>query len=125
MKEQTLLDKAIDNYEIACALFELYADDEAKLNFVGCHLEQAVELFIKHTLEINGVKYKQTHDITVLMEQCQSAGLQIPGEEYIDDNSEMFTSWESKTRYIKDYYIQKRKVAKAIQNLREIIKKET
>ena len=60
MKEnETLLDKANQNLNIANTLYETYRyDDEAYLNYVGYHLQQSVELSLKFCLEINGVDRK-------------------------------------------------------------------
>ena len=37
------------------------------INLVGYHLQQAVELSIKYTLEMNGVSYPNTHRIEDLI----------------------------------------------------------
>ena len=51
---ESLLDKAIQNYNVAVNIRNTLSDDEAYLNYVGYHLQQAVELALKHIMEING-----------------------------------------------------------------------
>ncbi len=53
MKNQTLLDKAMQNLYCAKALFQSLGNDEVYLNYVGYHLQQAVEMSIKYNLELN------------------------------------------------------------------------
>ena len=116
MKEnETLLDKANQNLNIANTLYETYRyDDEAYLNYVGYHLQQSVELSLKFCLEINGVEYPKTHDITQLIALINKSEVDIPLTEYIDDHSEMFSLWESRTRYILNYRLEEKKVERAL-----------
>ena len=104
MKEnETLLDKANQNLNIANTLYETYRyDDEAYLNYVGYHLQQSVELSLKFCLEINGVEYPKTHDITQLIALINKSEVDIPLTEYIDDHSEMFSTIQNASiKYIK------------------------
>lgn len=112
MKEnETLLDKANQNLNIANTLYETYRyDDEAYLNYVGYHLQQSVELSLKFCLEINGVEYPKTHDITQLIALINKSEVDIPLTEYIDDHSEMFSLRESRTRYILNYRLEEKKL---------------
>lgn len=111
---ETLFDKARQNYNVANMIRKEMGEDEAYLNYIGYHLQQAVELTLKYGLEINGVEYSKTHDITQLLLACKSNDINIGVTEYIDDHSEMFTLWESKTRYITNYRLEKEKIDKAI-----------
>ena len=53
---ETLLDKAIQNLNCAMVIYNSeLIEDEAYLNYVGYHLQQAVELSIKNTLEMSGI----------------------------------------------------------------------
>lgn len=57
---ETLLDKSIQNLNYAKILYSSELTlDEAYLNYVGYHLQQAVELSIKYMLEMNGVEYSK------------------------------------------------------------------
>ena len=60
MNNETLLDKAVQNLNCATIIFNSnLVQDEVYLNYVGYHLQQAVELSIKYTLENNGVEYNK------------------------------------------------------------------
>ena len=54
-KDETLLDLAKRNMEIANILYAHKETDEGFLNHVGYHLQQCVELTIKHFLETHGI----------------------------------------------------------------------
>ena len=112
---ETLLDKAVQNLNCAKTLYnsELIFD-EAYLNYVGYHLQQAVELSIKYMLEINGVEYSKTHDIEQLIQLAKNNNVELYISNYIYEKAEMFSSWEAKTRYIMNYKLEKNKVSTAI-----------
>lgn len=114
-KTETLLDKAVQNLNCAKALYNSeLVEDEAYLNYVGYHLQQAVELSIKYQLELNGVEYNKTHDIEQLIQLAKASGVELFITDYIDDKAEMFSSWEAKTRYILNYKLEERKVSAAL-----------
>ena len=81
--------------------------DKAKQNYVGYHLHQAVEIAIKYELSIHAVPYQKIHDITQLIQLANQNGVDLDLPEYIDEHSEMFTLWESRTRYIINYRLEK------------------
>ena len=113
-EEKTLFDKARTNYEVAAILLANSGDDEAFLNQAGYHLQQAVELAIKFELEISGVEYVKTHDIDQLIRLAKNNKVDLHLPEYIEDHSEMFSAWESKTRYILGYLIEREKIEKSL-----------
>lgn len=113
-KEETLLDIAERNYRMAKALMNAEDDDEGFLCGIGYHLQQSVELAIKHFLEEEGIRYEFTNDITALISCAKDNNVDTHIPEYIDEHSEMFTSWESKTRYIKGFRIELRKIERAM-----------
>ena len=126
--KETLYDRAKSNYKFACKNFEFKTDDEFRLNLVGYLLQQAIELHLKHLLELNGIRYPKTHNIEellyVLLEEVEG------GREYFlpsDLNTlELFagtiTSWESKTRYIKNFFVEERQIKKGISLIGSILK---
>lgn len=116
MKEVTYLDKARNNYRLACDIIKTYID-EGMLNLAGYHLQQSVELALKHVLMMNGIDFPKVHDISQLIQILQENELEEYVNDYIDEHSEMFTMWESKTRYILSYSIERRKVEKAIREV--------
>lgn len=119
---ETLLDKAFTNLETAEIIYQFRNGDEAKLNMVGYHLQQAVELCCKHYLEMNGVRYEKSHDITELLDRCERETRKLPEQsDYIYEHSEMFTMWESKTRYIKNYILSDKKVERALEEVKKFL----
>ena len=50
---ETLLDKSISNYNVAVMIRNQMGSDEAYLNYIGYHLQQAVELNLKYQLEMS------------------------------------------------------------------------
>lgn len=112
--EETLLDMANTNYKTSQILLENRQDDERILCSVGYHLQQTVELAIKHFLEEDGVRYGYIHDITQLIIIAKENHVDTHISEYIDEHSEMFTSWEAKTRYIKGFRLELRKIETAM-----------
>lgn len=105
---ETLLDRALRNFKAAQVNYQYRTDDEFFLNLTGYLLQQATELALKHVLEINGIKYPRTHNIDELL------GLLPVSLGYRLDNlfmmSGTITNWESKSRYIKNYFLEERQI---------------
>lgn len=121
-ENETLLDKAIQNLNCAITIYNSeLIEDEAYLNYVGYHLQQVVELSIKHTLEMCGVEYSKTHNIEQLIQLANSYNVDLSITDYIYDKAEMFSSWEAKTRYIKNYKLEKKKVSTAVIEVQKYI----
>lgn len=125
---ETLYDRARSNYKFACKNFEFKTDDEFRLNLVGYLLQQALELHLKHLLEINGIRYPKTQNIEELLYLLLE---EVPhGKDYFissDLNAlELFsgtiTSWESKTRYIKNFFVEERQIKKGVSLIGSILK---
>ena len=111
MNNETLFDKAKQNLKVAESIYSTIAiNDEAYLNYVGYHIQQALELSIKYMLEMNGVNYPKTHDIDQLIRLANINNVEL----YIDDHSEMFSLWEARTRYILNYRLEKRKIERSL-----------
>lgn len=122
-KFETLFDKAIQNFNVAKIIYSTTAtDDEAYLNYVGYHLQQSVELTIKYILEMNGIEYPKSHDIEQLIRLANRNNVNLFLTEYIEEHSEMFSSWEAKTRYILNYRLEEKKINKAIDALEKYLK---
>ena len=115
MNNETLFDKAKQNLKVAESIYSTIAiNDEAYLNYVGYHIQQALELSIKYMLEMNGVNYSKTHDIDQLIRLANINNVDLYLNEYIDDHSEMFSLWEARTRYILNYRLEKRKIERSL-----------
>ena len=118
MRNETLLDRAFSNFKAAEANWKLIGEDDFFINLSGYLLEQSLELFIKHQLEINGGKYPHTHDLPTLVNLLNSA------DDLLGEKLQLFagtiTTWESKTRYIKNYFLEKRNVEKGFELIKPL-----
>ncbi|MCQ2776099.1 MAG: HEPN domain-containing protein [Bacilli bacterium] len=114
---------AVTNLNSAIILFRYAIQDETQLNVAGYHLEQALEFALKFELEMNGISYPKTHDIEFLIKLAKDGGIQLNISDYIEDHAEMFSSWESKSRYILGYSIEYKKIETSIKEIDEYLKK--
>ena len=73
---RALLARAVDDEEAARALLGV---DRVSDAVVGFHAQQAVEKALKAVLVLNEVSYRFTHDVAYLIELCETAGVEIPG----------------------------------------------
>lgn len=75
--------------DLVAELLALAADDEAAVraliavesvteSIVGFHAQQGVEKALKAALASRGVEFPFSHDLSRLMELCDSAGLSLP-----------------------------------------------
>lgn len=111
---ETLLDKAEVNYNVAVMIYNSMNDDEIYLNNIGYNLQQAVELAIKFVLEREGVAYPRIHAIEQLISLADSNNIDLYLDDYIREHSEMFSTWEARTRHILGYRIELSKIQHAI-----------
>ena len=114
MSDRTYLDIAKENLILAKNIYESF-DDEIMLNYAGYHLQQSVELTLKYIL------FPKVHSINQLINVFEKNDMLDLIPEYIDDNSDMITNWESQTRYILDYQIARRKIVKAFPEIENLI----
>ncbi len=122
MSEVTLFRMAMNNYKAASTLYERRLGDELELNLVGYHLQQSVELCLKHVLEVGGFKYPKTHnigDLLILIEESDSCVLRCSN--YILDHEERFTEWKFQTCYVKSYSVEDRKIAQALPEAKKFL----
>ena len=105
MKDETLLDRAHALFGAAKMNYSHIEIDDIYLNLTGYLLQQTQEIYLKHHLEVNGIRYPKTHDIVVLINM-------LPDDIELDERLVLFagtiTTWESKTRYIKNYFLEKK-----------------
>ena len=120
MSDRTYLDIAKENLILAKNIYESF-DDEIMLNYAGYHLQQSVELTLKYILFMNGIDFPKVHSINQLINVFEKNDMLDLIPEYIDDNSDMITNWESQTRYILDYHIARRKIVKAFPEIENLI----
>jgi len=120
--EMSLYDKALSNYNSARILRQNLGSDENQLNIIAYLLQQSVELSIKYTLEINGLEYPKTHEIDQLIRLAKEKQVDLFLNEYIEEHSEMFSQWESKSRYVLGYLVELEKIDRAIAGIEEYFK---
>ncbi len=72
------------------------ADAEVPDRIVGFHAQQAVELFLKAVLSLQGVGYERTHDIERLASLLSAGGVEPPPD--VDELAQL-TPWAVERRY--------------------------
>lgn len=123
-KTKTLFDKALTNFDCAKIIrSSVKSEDEEMLNLVGYHLQQALELSLKYTLEMNGVEYPNTHRIEDLLRIARNNNVELYVNDYIKEHDALFTSWEANSRYIIGFLIEIERIDKAIPEIEEYLKK--
>lgn len=55
-------------------------DERVSDSPVGFHAQQAVEKSLKATIASRGLEFPFTHDIGLLMQLCEDAGLELPAD---------------------------------------------
>lgn len=76
---------------------------------------------------MNGIIYPKTHDIDQLIRVANHNNIDIGMTEYIEEHSEMFTLWETRTRYVFNHRLEKKKIDIALKEVAfyfEKLKKE-
>ena len=111
------------DYETAEMLWKTSWEDEMILNNAAYHLQQAVEKVLKGALECVGVTVPNTHKITKLISMVINNGANLVITEWIDEHSEMLSEWEAESRYNMDFLVEKRKLDRAMEEIREFFRK--
>ena len=106
--------RAYLDYRAAENLLKAPENDEAYMNAVAYHLQQAVEKALKAFLECVGVTVPNTHDIDKLVRMSRDNGSQAAITEWVREKADMLTRWETDTRYDLDYCVEEEKVQKGI-----------
>lgn len=109
-----LFRRAYLDYRAAFNLLNTPENDEAYMNTVAYHLQQAVEKTLRAFLECVGVTVPNTHDIDKLVRMSKNNGSQAILTDWIEDKADMLTRWEADTRYDIDYCVEKEKVQSGI-----------
>lgn len=120
-RNRTLLDLAFADLVAAKQLSDNALSDEIFLNYAGHHLQQAVEKCIKYQLDQLGADFPKTHNISQLILFAKKENLDLIITDYIDEHSEMFTAWEAMSRYITDYGIEKKKIDRALKEVKAFL----
>ena len=83
--------RAYLDYRAAVNLWNVPENDEAYMNAVAYHLQQAVEKTLKAFLECIGVTVPNTHDIDKLVRMSKNNGSQVFLTEWIEEKADMLT----------------------------------
>lgn len=97
-------------------------ENDIMINMCSYHLQQALELSLKYTLEINGIEYPNTHRIEDLLRIGKINKVDLHINEYINEHDTMFSSFEANTRYIVEYLVDLDKVDRAINEVESYLK---
>ena len=121
MCDVRLFKSAYLDYQAAYTIYKTPYNDEMFLNTAAYHLQQCVEKVLKGSLECVGITVPNTHRISKLLQMIQNHNANINITEWIDDHSEMLSEWEVETRYNMDFIVEKRKLDKAIVEIKEFL----
>lgn len=113
-----LFRRAYLDYKAAENLLKIPENDEAYMNAVAYHLQQAVEKTLKAFLECVGVTVPNTHDIDKLVRMSRDNGSAAVLTEWIGEKADMLTRWETDTRYDMDYCVEEEKVRTGLTEVR-------
>lgn len=106
------------DYETAAMIWKHPYHDEMILNNAAYHLQQAVEKMLKGALECVGVTVPNTHKISKLVKMVSDNGANLTISDWVDEHSEMLSEWEAQTRYDMDFLVEKRKLDRAMKEIR-------
>lgn len=114
MIADTYLKKALSNFKSAKIIFTYAKGDEEQLNMIAYHLQQTIELAIKHILCLNGIPFQKTHDLDQLITTAKQNKVELYLPEYIKEKADIISLWESKTRYVMGFYVDLERISKTI-----------
>lgn len=116
-----LFRRAYLDYRAAQNLLTTPENDEAYMNNVAYHLQQAVEKTLKAFLECVGVTIPNTHDIDKLVRMSKDNGSSVILTEWLEEKTDMLTRWETDTRNDMDYCVEKEKVLIGLQEVKRFL----
>ncbi len=116
-----LFRRAYLDYRAAENLLKIPENDEAYMNTVAYHLQQAVEKTLRAFLECVGVTVPNTHDIDKLVRMSKNNGSKVVLTEWLEEKTDMLTRWETDTRYDMDYCVETEKVLRGLQEVKNFL----
>ena len=116
-----LFRRAYLEYRAAENQLRIPENDEAYMNTIAYHLQQAVEKMLKAFLECAGVTVPNTHDIDKLVRMSKNNGSRAKLTPWLEDKADMLTRWEVDTRYDIDYCVEKDKVRAGLSEVKRLL----
>lgn len=114
MLANTYYDKALSNFKTARIIYKTAANDDEQLNIVGYHIQQSIELAIKHILAMHGMPFQKTHDLDQLIVLAKSNNIELYLPEYLQEKADVISLWETKTRYVIGFKVELNRIEKAL-----------
>ncbi|MCL2378158.1 MAG: HEPN domain-containing protein [Defluviitaleaceae bacterium] len=118
-KKITLYDRAKADLQSARFILSQHNSDELLIDIAAYHVQQGIEKLAKFALTINGVKHKQTHDMDILNEQLDDAGITM--FPWLRKNVDTLNSYATKTRYGSDIVATINKITQLLSLAEELI----
>ena len=96
-RKVTLFDRAKADLQSARLILSQDTQDDLFIDIAAYHVQQGIEKLVKFSLSTYGVKYSQTHDMSILYEQLENETTNPPS--WIYDNIDVLNSYATNTRY--------------------------
>jgi HEPN domain-containing protein len=96
--------------------------DELSINIAAYHTQQAIEKLLKSVLNLSGVTYPATHNLSLLMDLATQKQIAYP--DWLDEVSFMLNAWSTQTRYNASFVAARRDVLKILGRLEEWMAQE-
>ncbi len=86
--------------------------DELSINIAAYHAQQAIEKLMKAMLNLEGVAYPATHNISLLIDVAQEKEVHFP--DWLDDITFLLNGWATQTRYNASFVASRRDVTRIL-----------
>lgn len=117
MLANTYYEKALSNLKTAKIIYKMAANDDEQLNIVGYHIQQSIELAIRHILALHGIAFQKTHDLDQLIVLAKNNDVELFLPEYLKEKADVISLWETKTRYVIGFRVEQGRIEKALTEL--------
>lgn len=98
-----LLRRAYARLVSAKSNIERVSEDDAFLDTACFDVQQSLEFALKYWIELSGLGYARTNDIANLIAQLVAHGERADVLTEINNNANLYTSWETRSRYYDDF----------------------
>ena len=98
-----LLHRANTKLALAQYSIERINEDDAFLDSACFEIQQSIEFALKYWIELSGLGYSRTHDIANLIAQLVAHGERAEVLQELNNNANLYTSWEARSRCYDDF----------------------